>query len=125
MLARERLARLGAPGRVADHRGEIADQENHRVAVALKIAQLLERDGVPEMQVGRGRIHPELDAQGPAQLELLRQLRLRDYFDRASGQRRRAFLFVTLFHRLGNPSPSSRPKAEIQRTRNRARGEGV
>ena len=67
------------------------------MAVALKIAQLLERDGVPEMQIGRRRIHPSLMRSGTAQLEFLRQLSLRDHFDRPPGQRRRAFLFVALF----------------------------
>src|SRR5208282_6376184 len=103
-----------APGRIADHRGKIADQENHRVPVALEIAQLLERDSMAEVQVGRGRIHAELDAQGAAQLELLRQLRVRDYFDGASGQRRRAFVFVALIHRLGNPLPGFAPEGGDQ-----------
>ena len=42
LLAVERLARLGAAGRVADHAGEIADQEDRRVPAVLEVAELLQ-----------------------------------------------------------------------------------
>jgi hypothetical protein len=60
LLAGKRLAKLGAPGRVADHCREIADQKNNGVALALEIAQLVECDRMAEMEVGRGRVHAEL-----------------------------------------------------------------
>ena len=51
------------------------------MARALEIAQLLERDRMAQVQVGRRRIHPELDSQRPAVGELRRQLGMGDYFD--------------------------------------------
>ena len=98
LLARQRLARLGASGRIADHRGKIADQENHGVARALKVAQLLERQAVTEMQIGRGRIHPELDAQRPSERDLRRELGRRNNFGRPAGERRRLFIGLIVVH---------------------------
>ena len=56
LVARQGLSRLGSSGGIADHRGEIADQENHGVSRVLKVAQFLEHHAMAEMQVGRGRI---------------------------------------------------------------------
>src|ERR1700683_3540432 len=83
LVAREGFASFGASGRIANHRGKISHQEDHRMPIALKIAQLLERDGMSKMQIGRGRIRPVFDAQRPPQLELLGQLRRGDYFNGA------------------------------------------
>ncbi len=63
LLARQRRARFGLAGGIADHRGEIADQENRGVAHFLKMFQLAQHDGVAEVQIRRGGIDAELDAQ--------------------------------------------------------------
>src|SRR5271170_3608631 len=97
LFARQRLARLGSAGRIANHRGEVADQENYGVARVLKIAQLLEREGVTQMQVGRGRIHPELDPERTAERNFCGKLRLRNQFGGPTSERRRLlirFVFV-------------------------------
>jgi hypothetical protein len=52
-----------AAGRVADHRCEIADQENHVVAQILQLTHLVQYDGMAQMQVWRSRIQAQLDAQ--------------------------------------------------------------
>ena len=46
--------------RIADETGEVADQEDDFVAKILELAQLVDEDGVPEMQVGRRRIEARL-----------------------------------------------------------------
>ena len=63
LLASERRARFGLAGGIADHRGEIADQENGGVAQILKMLQLAQHDGVAEMNIGRRGIHAEIRAQ--------------------------------------------------------------
>ena len=98
LLARQRLAGLGSSGGIADHRGEIADEENYGVSRVLKVAQFLERQAVAEMQVGRGRIHPELDPERPAERNFGRELRRRNNFDGAAGERRRLFIRLIFLH---------------------------
>ena len=56
------------------------------MAGALKIAQFLERDGMAKMQIGRGRIHAELDPQRTPVGQLRRQFGIRDYFDRVAAE---------------------------------------
>ena len=73
-LARERRARLVLPGGIADHAGEVADQELHLMTETLEIAQLVDDDGVPEVQVRGGRVEAQFDAQLPAAGELFPQL---------------------------------------------------
>jgi hypothetical protein len=84
LLARERRARRVAAGRIADQRREIADQEDHRVPEVLQLAHLVQHDRVADVDVGRGRVEPELDAQrlagGRAARELLRELFLDQQF---------------------------------------------
>ena len=65
---------------------------------ALEIAQLLERDGMAQMQVGRGRIHPELDAQRAPLAQLGRQLLARDDFEGVAPQLPRLLFGVVLVH---------------------------
>ena len=133
LLARQRLARLGASGGIADHRGEVADQENHGVARALKVAQLLQRQAVTEMQIGRGRIHPELDPERPAEREFRRELRRRNNFGGAAGERGRLFIGLIFVHvplcqfrspeapmalkRTGILTPRNSPPRTLWRTR--------
>ena len=52
----------------------------------LELAQLLEHDGVAEVDVGRGRVDPELDPQRPARRELLLEPPLRQHVDRVARQ---------------------------------------
>ena len=70
-----------AAGRIADRRGKVADEKNHRMAMALEIAQLLERQRMAQMQVGRRRVHSQLDSQRAAFAQFRGQLGRRDHFD--------------------------------------------
>ena len=68
LLARERRARRVAAGRIADQAGEIADQEDDRVAQVLEVLQLADEHGVAEVQVGRGRIEARPSRAGACRL---------------------------------------------------------
>src|SRR5205085_12018500 len=78
LLARQGRARLVLARRVADHAGEVADQELHLVAEPLEVAQLVDHHGMAQMEVRRGRIEPELDAELASARELFPQLVLDD-----------------------------------------------
>src|SRR3546814_7107899 len=54
---------------VANHSGEIADQEDHLVAEVLELPHLVEQHGVADVQVRRGRVEAGLDPQRPARLQ--------------------------------------------------------
>ncbi len=56
----------GATARVADHGGEIADDEDRFVAEVLELTQLSQHERVAEVEVGAGRIDSELDSERPA-----------------------------------------------------------
>ncbi len=84
LFASKRLAGLGPSGRIANHRGEVADQKNHGMAGVLEIAQLLEGQAMAEMQIRRGRIHAELDPERPAERNFRGHLGRRDHLDRAA-----------------------------------------
>ena len=73
LLKRQRHAGLAAAGRIADHRGEIADDEHDLMPEVLKHAQLAQHDGMAEMQVGPARVGAELDLQASAAFQLLLQ----------------------------------------------------
>ena len=60
--ARERRPYRVLAGRVADHAGEIADQEYHVMAKLLQLSQLIDQHSVSEMKVGRARIETRLHA---------------------------------------------------------------
>ena len=77
LLAREHGPRRRAPGGVAHARGVVADDQHDDVAGVLELAQLRQHDGVAEVDVGRGRVEPELDAQRAALREALRERALR------------------------------------------------
>ena len=98
LLARQRLARLVAARGIADHRGKVADEKNHGVAGVLKIAQFFEHDTVAEMEVGRRRIHSELDSQRAAELEFGPELGRRNDLDSAAGKRRHLFIRLVFLH---------------------------
>src|ERR1039458_3008232 len=56
LLPRQRRPRRRPPRRIADHPGEIADQEDNRVSEILKMFELAQQDRVPAAQAGRGWI---------------------------------------------------------------------
>ena len=81
LLGVEHRPQRRAPGRVPHPAGEVADDQHHVVAGVLELAQLLQHDRVSEVDVGRGRVDPELHPQRPplraGALELSLQLALR------------------------------------------------
>src|SRR5947209_18822841 len=75
------LTRQLGPGhrtsaRIADHGREIANDQHRSMSCILELTQFAQGQCVSEMQVRAGRIHPELDSQGPTESELFPQLRL-------------------------------------------------
>jgi len=90
LLGRERRARAVAPGRVADQAGEVADQKDHLMPQVLQLAHLVQHHGVTQVDVGRRRVQPQLDAQrlagGFGAGQLLQPVLLRQQFV-ASAQR--------------------------------------
>ncbi len=71
----------------------------------LELPHLVEQDGVPQVQIGRGRIEPGLDPQGPAGAELLEQLVFTQHLVRAPHQLSQ--LLRNLAHLL--PDTANRP----------------
>ncbi len=84
LLARERRTHVVAPGRVTDHRSEIADQKDDLMTQILHLAHLVQDDRMSEMDVGRRRVEAELDPQRLVRrlssCELLRDLRFDQEF---------------------------------------------
>ena len=64
LFASQRRAHFGTAGGIADHGGDIANQENGGVAFVLKVLELAQDYGVAEVQIGRGGVYAELDAEG-------------------------------------------------------------
>ena len=62
LLGQRRAGGVAAAG-VADQRGEVADQEDHLVPQVLQLAHLVQHHGVADVDVGRRRVQPQLDAQ--------------------------------------------------------------
>ena len=56
LLARQRRPGGVAPRRVANHRREVTDQEDHLVTQILQLTQLVQHHGVTQMQVWRCRV---------------------------------------------------------------------
>ncbi len=69
-IGRQRRPRRVAAGRITDQAGEVPDQEDHLVAESLEHRHAVDQHGVPEVQVGRGRVETRLDLaaarRGPA-----------------------------------------------------------
>ena len=63
-----------ASTRIADHRREVADDENGFVSSVLKIPQLRKGDAVAEMNVRRGRIDAQLHAERTAEFQFCVQI---------------------------------------------------
>ena len=82
-LAAQHRPGRGAPRRVADAGRPVADDEHRQVAGVLELAQLAEHDRVAQVDVGRGRVDPELDAQRAAERQLALELAGREHVDRA------------------------------------------
>lgn len=63
-IAGELRAGGGASARVADHGGEVADDEDGVVAEVLELAEFGEADGVAEVDIWGGGIDTHFDAEG-------------------------------------------------------------
>jgi hypothetical protein len=64
-------------GGIADAGREVADHQHGQVPQILEAAHLLQHHGVPQVDVGRGRIEARLDAQRLARLGRALELRLK------------------------------------------------
>ena len=62
----EHRAQRRAPRGVADAGRVVADDQHDAVPGVLELAQLAQHDRMAEVDVGRRRVDPELDAQRPA-----------------------------------------------------------
>ena len=71
---RQPLAFARLLARIADGGGVIADEEDDLVAKVLESAQLLQGDEVPDVQIGAGGVDAQVDAQRPAEPQLVAQL---------------------------------------------------
>jgi len=69
LFGREHRSRLGATARVADLGGVVADDQDRRVALVLEQPEDVEDHQVAGVDVRRGRVQAELDAQLVARLE--------------------------------------------------------
>ena len=63
LFARQRRSGVVAPGRVANHRCKVADQENDLMPQILQLAHLVQNHRVTDVNIRRGRIEAELDPQ--------------------------------------------------------------
>src|ERR1700712_4892501 len=111
LLASQRRASSALAARITDHSGEVADQEDHLVTQILKLAQLINKHRMPQVQIGRRRIETGLDAQWLPALKLGDQFRLDQEFIRAALYQRQL-----LFNRLHN-----RPVSLISKGNNHTR----
>jgi len=57
----QRRARGVLAGRVANARGKVANQKLRVMTEILQLTQLVDDHGVAKVQIGRGRVHAELD----------------------------------------------------------------
>jgi hypothetical protein len=83
LVASERRAGDGAAGRIADGGSEVADEEDGLVAEELELAKFFQGDRVAEMEVWRGRIHAELDAERSAKTEFFEEFLFRKHLGSA------------------------------------------
>jgi hypothetical protein len=73
LVASEGRAGRRAAGWVANGGGEVADEKDRLVAEELKLAELLKRDRVAEVDVWRGGIDSEFDAERAAKAEFFQE----------------------------------------------------
>ena len=109
LRATQGRARAAAPGRVADHGGEVADEEDDRVTQLLEGAQLVQRHRVTQVEIGRRGIAAVLDAQGPSLSQPLDELRLAHQVDAARAENLQRALDLLLAH-------DSLPEAPVRMT---------
>jgi hypothetical protein len=74
LFTRERRTGGVASRRIADHAGEVTDQENDLMAHILKVLHFAQQHGVAQVQVGCGRVETGLHAQRLAGLLRLLEL---------------------------------------------------
>ena len=74
VLAGQHLAGLGLAARIADHAGEVADQKVDLVPQLLELAQFLDQNRVPQVQVRGGGVETGLDRERNAAFQRLLQL---------------------------------------------------
>ena len=86
VLAGKRGTGGGAAGGVADAGGEVADDEDGLVAEELELAEFLHDHGVAEVDVGRGGVDAEFDAEGSALAELVGEFLFGKDFGSACGE---------------------------------------
>jgi len=121
ILAGHRLSGGVLATGVADHPGEVADQEDDRVAHVLELAHLVEQHGVADVQVGRGRIEARLDPQWPADAQSGFQLLLFQYFLCAPMNQRQRVLQIGHGSGSGNSGAGTcRPLVKVWLNKNPA-----
>ena len=84
LLASQRRARRALATRITNNTGEGTNEEDDLVTQLLELTQLINKHGVTQVQIRRGRIKASLDTQGLAALELFDQLRLDQQFVRTT-----------------------------------------
>ena len=115
LLLRELRARRRLPRRVAEHRGEVADDQHGLVSAVLEQAEPAQHDREAEMDVGCGRVDAELHTQRRAALDLRAQLGFGDDVDGVRGQE--AQLTVDVHAGDGNkPRSPTSPRRTVSRT---------
>ena len=78
LLPAQRFSSEVPAARIADEAGEVADQEHHVMAKLLELAHLVEKHGVPEVEVGRGGVEAGLDAKRFTAFEFRNQILLHE-----------------------------------------------
>lgn len=76
IIVRELTPRLRSPGWIANHRREIADDQNRLMPEILKLPQLRQPHREPEMDVRRRRVHAQLHIQRTPEPQLRQQFLL-------------------------------------------------
>ena len=84
LVAGKRLAGHILARGVADHAGEITDQEHRLMAQFLELLHFVEQHGMPQVQIGGGGVESGLDAERPALGQALDQRLFRDELGGAS-----------------------------------------
>ncbi|MDF2640998.1 MAG: peptidase [Pseudomonas sp.] len=92
LLARQWRTSCALAARITDHAGEVTDQEYDLVAQILKLTKLINKDGVPQMQIRRRRVEPCLDTQRLATFDFFDQFGLDQQFICAALDQRQLLL---------------------------------
>ncbi|MDT4875640.1 hypothetical protein FQZ97_1110200 [compost metagenome] len=62
LITRQRWSGCTLATRITNHSGKVANQKNHLMAQLLKLPQLIDKNGMPEVEIRRRRIETCLDA---------------------------------------------------------------